>query len=335
MLAVMLTVSSSAMASSDTFNFVFTDGNVSGSGTLYGTVEDSGSWLLTGGSGTFNDGASSGAIHLIVNSSGPGNAVVSPSGYFAYDNQLFPFFSTSQLIDEDGLLFSFNGGELNLWQGGNSPGRGGWAENNGSGDLNGTFTITSYSLQQPPSLTISGIPVTVSRGSTTANASSVTVTPVGGFAGNVLLTAAITSSPAGAQYPPTLSFGSTNLVTLTSASAVSATLTVATTAASSAQATPTRPIPWYSTGSMALACILLIGIPARRRHWQKVLGILVILTALSGGLFACGGGGTATSNGGGGGNNTNSGTTAGTYTITVTGSYGQFTSTSSIPLHVL
>jgi hypothetical protein len=333
LLAVVLLIAPWARASTDSFNFVFTDGNVSGSGTLYGTLEDSGSWFLTSGTGTFNDGIKSGSISLIVNSSGPGYSVVSPSGYFAYDNQLFPFFGPSQLIDEDGLLFSFNGIELNLWQGGNSPGRGGWAENNGNGDLNGSFTITSYNLQQPPSIAIRATAVSVARGATTANTSLITVTPAGSFAGNVLLTAAITSSPAGAQYPPTLSFGSTNLVTLSSAAAGNATLTITTAAAtSSAQTSPVRPVPWYSAGSMALACVLLFGFPARRRKCRTVLGVLVLLAALNGGWLACGGG--AVSKGGSEGTSS-TGTTAGVYTILVTGASGQLTATSTISLNVL
>ena len=125
LLAAALAAVPPANAASDMFKFTFSDGNVSGSGILYGTLGDSGSWILTSGSGTFNDGTTSGPITLISNASGPGYSVVSPSGYFAYDDQLFPYFGPSQLMDEEGLLFSFNGLELNLWQGGNSPATGG------------------------------------------------------------------------------------------------------------------------------------------------------------------------------------------------------------------
>lgn len=328
----LLTVSSLAAASQDSFNFSFKDGNVSGLGTLYGTFENSGSWLLTSGNGTFNDGVNSGTISLILNPSGPSYSAISPSGYFVYDDQLFPFFGPSQLVDEDGLLFSFNGVELNLWQTGASPGGGGWAESNGNGDLNGGFTITSTSLQQPPSITILGTSVTVSPGATTANTSSITVTPEGGFEGNIQLSAAITSSPAGAQYPPTLNFGSTNLVTLTSAAAGTAKLTVNTTAASNSAKGPTyRQIPWFPAGSGAMVCLLFFGIPTRWRKWRIGLGILIVFAILNGGLSACGGGGS----GGGGGGGGNSGTTAGAYTITVTGAYGSTTTSTTFSLNVL
>jgi uncharacterized protein YceK len=60
-----------------------------------------------------------------------------------------------------------------------------------------------------------------------------------------------------------------------------------------------------------LAVLMLIGIPARRRSWRQMLGVLVLMTAL-GGLAGCGGSST---NGGGG--QTDPGTAAGTYTYTV------------------
>jgi hypothetical protein len=61
-----------------------------------------------------------------------------------------------------------------------------------------------------------------------------------------------------------------------------------------------------------LALLAFLGIPARRRSWRAMLGVLA-LTIVLGSLAACGGGG-----GGGGGGGT-PGTTAGAYTFTVTG----------------
>jgi hypothetical protein len=69
---------------------------------------------------------------------------------------------------------------------------------------------------------------------------------------------------------------------------------------------------WMSAGSGAVfAFLVFLGMPARRRSWRAMLG-LVALLACFGGLSACGG----SLNGSGGGN---SGTTAGIYTFTVTG----------------
>ena len=167
-----------------------------------------------------------------------------------------------------------------------------------------------------PTVTVSGTAVTVSPGATTGNTSTVTVTPANSFTGSVTLTAAITSSPAGAQHLPTLSFGSTSSVSITGPTAATATLTVATTAASTtAMANPMqRGAPW-SSGGAALACLLLFAIPSRRRGWLAMVGMLGFLFVFTGGVLACGGGGGG--NGGGGGTII-PGTTAGTYVVTVT-----------------
>ena len=197
------------------------------------------------------------------------------------------------------------------------------------------MATAAYIINLPtPSFTISGTSVTVTPGATTANTSTTTVTPAGGFTGSVALTAVIATSPSGAQYPPTLSFGSTTPVSITGTTAGTATLTFNTTAATSAAVVyPKRHVvPWYAAGGATLACILLFGIPARRRRWQTMLGALSLFVALSGGLLACGGGGGGS--GGGGGGTGNPGTTAGTYTVTVTGTSGSATETGTVTLTV-
>jgi hypothetical protein len=208
---------------------------------------------------------------------------------------------------------------------------------NYSGDGNyiantGTTSVTV--TVPPPSFTVSGTSVTVLPGAATGNTSTITVTPSGGFAGSVVLTAAVTSSPTGAQYPPTFSFGSTSPVSITGTSAGTATLTITTTAATNAALVLPKHngVPWYAAGGAALAGILLFCIPARRRSWQTMLGMLVLLVALTGGVLACGGGGSG--GGGGGGGTSNPGTTAGTYTVTVTGTSGTTTATGTVALTV-
>jgi uncharacterized repeat protein (TIGR03803 family) len=200
-----------------------------------------------------------------------------------------------------------------------------------SGDSNySTATGTSsVTVTATPSFTLGGNAVSVSPGATIGNASTITVTPGGGFTGSVALTAAVTSSPAGVQDLPTLSFGSTSPVSITSAAAGMATLTISTTAAtSSSLAFPARPgIRWHTTGGTTLAFVLFfgIGIPARGRSWRTRLGLLVFLVILTGGFIACG------SEGGGGGN---PGTSPGTYIVTVTGTSGSTTATSTVTLTV-
>src|SRR6202034_1775034 len=100
-------------------------------------------------------------------------------------------------------------------------------------------------------------------------------------------------------------------VTLTSGTTSgTVTFTVATAAPVAAVTYPQiRKNGWAGAGTGAvLAVLMLIGIPARRRSWRQMLGVLVLMTAL-GGLAGCGGSST---NGGGGGNS-DPGTAAGTY----------------------
>ena len=184
---------------------------------------------------------------------------------------------------------------------------------------------------EPASFTLSGTAVSVAQGATSGNTSTITVTPAGGFIGSVALTAIVTSSPAGAQYPPTLSFGSTSPVVISSTSPATATLTITTTAPTTATLAHLKfpGVPWYAAGGATLACLLLFGITARRRSWRAMLGMLALLVILSGGVFACGGGGSA---GGGGGGN--SGTTAGNYTITLTGTSGTLSEYGTVSLTV-
>jgi hypothetical protein len=191
------------------------------------------------------------------------------------------------------------------------------------------LATAAYTITAPlvPTFAISALPVTVIAGDTTGNTSMVTVTPGGGFAGNVVLTAAITATPNGTvQYPPTLSFGTTSPVSITGANTGTATLTISTTAASGETIVKLqrKGIPWYAAGSATLACILLFAFPTRLRRCRSMLAMVVLLAAFAGGVLACGGGG-------GGGI---AGTTQGVYTITVTGTSGATTATSTVMLDV-
>jgi hypothetical protein len=187
-----------------------------------------------------------------------------------------------------------------------------------------------------PSFVLAGTAVTLAPGASTGNTSTITLTPANGLSGSVTLTATITSSPSGAQDLPTVSFGSTSPVSIAGTAAVTATLTITTTAPSTA--TLVRPalpgIHWYQGGA-ALACLLLFGIPARRRRFRALLGMLAFLMFLAGGVISCGGGGSGGGGGGGGGTGpTNPGTTPGAYLITVTGTQGAITSSTNVNLTV-
>ena len=159
--------------------------------------------------------------------------------------------------------------------------------------------------------------VSVKAGATSGNTSTLTITPAGGFAGAVTLSAVLTNQPIGAENPPEFSFGTTNPVNITGASAQTATLTVTTYPANESQA-KLLPYGWRKTGGALLACLLLVGIFPKRRAY---LSAILILFVLAGGLVSCGSAPSTM-------------TTPGDYTILVTGTSGSITSQANVELHV-
>jgi len=83
---------------------------------------------------------------------------------------------------------------------------------------------------------------------------------------------------------------------------------------------------WRSAGGTALALLLMIGIPRRRRNWLAMVGLAVVFASIS----AVGCGQVNGVSGGGGGGGGNAGTSAGTYTVTVTGTGTSTGSSSSV-----
>jgi hypothetical protein len=200
------------------------------------------------------------------------------------------------------------------------------------GNFPGTTGQGSVTVTAPPpnpSFTVAGTAVSVTAGATTGNTSTITVTPANGFAGSVALMAAISPTTG---TPPTLSFGSTTPVSITGTAAGTAMLTVTTMGTGQggciAMNEVQRGLPWYARGGAVLACLFLCGSPARRRRLRAMLGILIVLAALTGGVLACGGAG---------GHScpvVPAGTTPGTYTVTVTGTSGTETATGTFTLTV-
>jgi hypothetical protein len=146
-------------AKADTFDFSFTDGAVSGSGTLTGTYEGAGSpWLITGCTAcTFDDGDDGGSVTLIPNPAGPGGSSTVGSGptSITYDDLLDLFQVSGSYLDNEGLLFGFDDGDyVNVFfaysVGGTSTVYYGWYDSpQGDGDYSpgsGSFTITSYDI---------------------------------------------------------------------------------------------------------------------------------------------------------------------------------------------
>jgi parallel beta-helix repeat protein len=177
---------------------------------------------------------------------------------------------------------------------------------------------------------ISGTPLSVSPGAASGNQSTITVTPSGGFVGTVALTAALTSSPAGATTPPTFSFNTAN-VTISTAAAAIATLAVTTVAPvgcpQSAGLDSTA--RWSFPFEIALGFFLFFtGLHARPQI--RRLSILLLLIGLSSWLTACGGGGSS----GGSCSLLSPGTTPGNYIITVSGTSGSVTANANVSLTV-
>ncbi len=198
---------------------------------------------------------------------------------------------------------------------------------NASGTTMGS--IQSFTTPVAAAFTVAATAVTISQGATTGNTSTISVTPSSGFTGSVTLSAAVTSSPAGAQDPPILSWiPSGGQIGITGASAATATLVIYTTPASAAaNQVPVNPAGrWYTTSGSVLACIALFWIPVRRRGWRNALGMVALSMALVFGAVSCGGSNTA--------GVVNAGTTSGSYTITVTATSGSTTATGTVPLSV-
>jgi hypothetical protein len=201
----------------------------------------------------------------------------------------------------------------------------------------GSVTVTAPA----PGFALSnGGNIAVSPGATTANTSTITVTPSGGFTGAVALTCAI--APAAANDPATCALAPAS-VTFTGATAGTSALTLTTTAATTAAVSRAKSdrSRWYAAGGASLTCILLFVVPARRRRLRTMLGMIVLFACLAVGIVSCGGGGggggggsNGGGGGGGGGGTSNPGTSAGTYTVTVTGTAGSTTETTAVTLTV-
>lgn len=175
----------------------------------------------------------------------------------------------------------------------------------GSGSTTVTVTPSVFALA-------AATPAAVNPGG--SGASTITLSSSTVYTGTVTLTCALTSSPSGASDLPACSptsGGGTITVTAGTPSGTGS-VTVTTTAATASMKRP-RIGGWAEAGSGAmLALLVFFGIPARRRGWRAMFCAFILLATLSS-LAACGG---SKSSGGGGGN---PGTTAGSYTFTVTG----------------
>jgi hypothetical protein len=179
----------------------------------------------------------------------------------------------------------------------------------------GTATVTvgqsTFTLNNP---VVAVNPTSVNAG--TSSSATVTMAAVGGYTGTVTLSCAQTSTTATGGDGATCTGGGTLSPVTLSSTTTSGTVkfTIGTTAKIGALAYPkvlNNDKGWLSGGAV-LAFLVFLGIPARRRAWRQMLGMLILIAALAG-LSSCGGGSVNS----GGGGNTDPGTTSGTYTFTV------------------
>ena len=198
---------------------------------------------------------------------------------------------------------------------------------NGDGKLDLVYAGNIF-LQQPQdfSLAPSGqSTVTITRGQTASF--GLAVAPLSGFTGTVALAC-------GGAPPQSTCSGSPNSLILNGSSSGNVTVSVATTAASLADPAPSTNAPprlylyWLIFAvlfSMALPTIMI-----RERRWLLRAEMLVLVLWLAVTMIGCTGNGASTSGGtGGGAGSSNSGTLAGSYTLTITGTSGTSSATLS------
>jgi subtilase family serine protease len=176
-----------------------------------------------------------------------------------------------------------------------------------------TITITGGTAPPTGTFTLAAItsPAAVAPGATATT--TATVSSSNGYAGIVTLSCALTTEPSGATALPSCS--PTGAITLSATVTSGNTTLSVTTTPSTVETSRIAPADgrglFGAGGGALLALLVFFGIPARRRSWRALLGMVALLVTL-GSLAACGGGGGGTTT------TTIPGTTAGTYTFTVT-----------------
>ena len=133
------------------FDFTFSGGGILAFGTLDAYSNGDGTFTATTGSVTVIGGSVGTPISLYANPAPPGE-VISPSGYFIYDDQLLPGQNPS--ITNGGLLFRDSSGfEVNIFSNGPGPGTYQYYENTGVNTY-GNFTLTA--VPEPATFVMGG-----------------------------------------------------------------------------------------------------------------------------------------------------------------------------------
>jgi hypothetical protein len=196
-------------------------------------------------------------------------------------------------------------------------------------------TPIAVTVSAPPqSFALTNTPISIASPGASGT-STITITPSGGFSSRLTFSCTVTG-PATAADPPTCSVAGPPAITTTAA--VTTTLTVNTTAASSSSNATGQAVAFRKQhnrmmglgGGSVLAALLFFGFPFRRRRAKTLLSLLLV-GAFAAIVMGCGGAQKAV--------NpvtapTNPGTTVGSYMVTVTGSSGVVTASTTVAVTV-
>lgn len=230
------------------------------------------------------------------------------------------------------VVFSSNGTSL-----GTAPLSNGTATLQTSFASAGTYAVTasyqgdksnSASLSNSVSITVAAPDFTITSNPTSATITpgqsatfSLTLTPIGGYAGTVNLSCGSLPSKVTCSFSP-------SAITPINGSSAKGTLTISTTAAVAALDIPPAPggTPWLPAGTLTVAGLLGLFInPRRLTRWNRRLWMLACVALLcSAGLCLSGCGGSSTNSSG------NQGTPPGSYAIVVS-----LTDSAGGPAHTL
>jgi subtilase family serine protease len=186
----------------------------------------------------------------------------------------------------------------------------------GTGTASVTVTQSTFNLTATT-------PGNIARGA--AATSTVSMNTTNNYSGTVTLACALTSGPTNSAADAPTCTASSGAVSPGQTGTATVNTKAATTASLERQVFPGKGRGLLDGGAV-LALLILFGIPARRRSWRAMLGVLVLVGVL-GSLAACGGGGS--SGGGGGGGGSDPGTASGMYTFNVTGTGNPAQSTAN------
>ncbi len=318
-----LTLTATASAALGTTNITITgtSGTLSTATPVALTVSVPASFTLTAASPSASvlQGATASET-ITVNSAGgfSGNVTLSASGLPSGVTATFstnPATSTSQLTFTAGSTAAIGSSTVTI--------------TGTSGGLTASTTV-SLSVSAPPSVTVTpnASSITVTRG--TPATETISVAGSGGFTGTVSLTAAVTSSPQGAQDLPTLTFGTTGTVNVTATGGGSATLSITTTPPSTASVSfPRERNAALQFASVALASWCLFGLCIKRRRSLKLFLSMLSFVVLAGATGCSGNSSTTPPN-----SPLNPGTTPGVYAVTVTATSGAVSTNSVIQITV-